>query len=192
MTFPEFDFEGALTLAQRLVQLADETQIISDARAAKRDVAHDQWKGAYGDDHRNRGQAADEQVIPTVAALRETADEWASQWVQAVVDTNQAAFEEADKEMQERNQTRLSQHNASVSHHYSMSAAASRALAQDPPYYLYVPPHPGPFEFGEVQPPPEAPSTPKADNFTASAAPFITYSLEGIDMNWRPTSSPPS
>lgn len=97
-----FDFDGSLALARRLWVLADELEAEDRGREVEFDAAVGRWRGAHGNEFRNRREIERTSRGHVAAGLRDDAHAWARAWAAALDQQNKnnraAAVERAREE----------------------------------------------------------------------------------------------
>lgn len=92
---PIFDFELSLDLAKALNKFAATLETECGLRQTVRDENLAEWKGKFGDNHRERATAEDEDTGKLVDEMREAADEWRTKWRESADEMNNVLWNEA-------------------------------------------------------------------------------------------------
>ena len=88
----KFDFDGALPLARKLWQLADDIRTLKTGRASLATTALTTWKGKFADDF-TQWQSDEESALDTCETqLRSAAEAWGESYAKAVNEQNMVLY----------------------------------------------------------------------------------------------------
>lgn len=103
-----FDFAGALRLAKKFDEMADDVRRYTDIHDPKRDTALKDWEGPKADEFKILRDAHDRRVTPLIFNLRRSSAAWVTAWHVAVKKLNMERYEEAQQEQADYNRRQLS------------------------------------------------------------------------------------
>lgn len=88
----QFDFDGALQLARRLVGLADQIDTMMSARVTDASFALETWLGTFGTQFAERINTENTDIATISSDLRTSADGWAVCWKEAMDEQNRRLY----------------------------------------------------------------------------------------------------